>query len=195
MAIPLNMIKQKGEKQVILMQGDNTLDEAVQNMKQKGFAENRAWLVVDLGGGHFKTEKFSHLVHLVQNLGGRAFHRKLCTLPISNASRVYPVNTPKTAGTITTELGQLGGGSLVITDKHKFAGLLTNPHMGGSGLSDTLSLSNLHGEFVNLSEDKRTNWIPSSGLPSCPHCQHQGLYEVNVTTFKYTCVKCHKEVK
>lgn len=79
---------------------------------------------------------------------------------------------------------------VVVTDAGKFAALFVNPNRSGDlGLADNLSLLELHGELVQLSQDPRTDYVPKVQPPTCPHCHQANFYKLN-DAMQFFCPNC-----
>ena len=103
-------------------------------------------------------------------------------------------NLDMSTGEILNWVDSHSGETLVVTNEQGFAGLFTNPHMGG-GLIDGGSLLELHGELTSIKNDPRTMPTATVSYPICPYCGYdKEFYRYNVDSDKFTCQECKQEI-
>lgn len=181
---------EENSKQTVLMNGSQTLIEAIQILQDKKLQENDTYLVVTLSDEVYRVILFSKLKEILMKLGVEYLTQSLSILPLPLASRIIPTNTEESGGDILDWLSTHPQSSVVITDAGKFTGLFINPNRAGdSGLADSISLQEIHGEFVRLSQDPRADFVRKVQPPICPHCHQTNFYRVNAA-MQVFCPNC-----
>jgi hypothetical protein len=181
-------------KQTVCMEGSRTLTETIQSFQDLKYSENDTYLVVALSDKKYNVILFSDLKEILEKLGTESL-TQLSNLPIPPANRIVPTDTTEGGGDIIDWVASHPQSPVVVTDAGKFAALFVNPNMSGdSGLVDNLSLLELHGELVQLSQDPRTNYATKVQPPICPHCQQANFYKLN-DAMQFFCPNCKGIVK
>lgn len=188
MTIRLRVLDERA-KLNILMDKDNTLDEAFKALKTRDYAENEAYLVVSMDVQQYRVSLFAHLNEILFKLGPNSLNRPLAELPIPPASEIVPMDTPRTSGEIIKWVASHPHSRVVITDLGQFKGLLANEDMGGAW--DSRSAAELHGEYACLRDNPAATVKLSP--PICPHCGHQDFYELN-DKLQFYCIQCRQIV-
>ena len=180
---------EENDKRSVCMEGSQTLTEAIQSFQYLKYSENDSYLVITLSDEQYNVILFSDLKEILEKLGTESL-TQLSNLPIPPASRVVPTDTTESGGDIINWVASHPQSPVVVTDAGKFAALFVNPNRGGdSGLADNLSLLELHGELVQLSQDPRTDYAPKVQPPICPHCHQANFYKLN-DAMQFFCPNC-----
>jgi hypothetical protein len=188
MSIRKKTIEENGN-QTVCMKGSQTLTEAIQAFQALKYSENDTYLVVSLSGDRYNVILFSDLESILKKLGPNSL-TQLSNLPIPPASRVVPTDTEESGGDIIDWVASHPQSLVVVTDAGKFATLFANPNRSGdSGLADNLSLLELHGELVQLSQDPRSDYKTKVQPPICPHCHQANYYSLN-DAMQFFCPNC-----
>lgn len=192
MSIRKKTIEENG-KRTVSLEGSQTLTEAIQSFKDLKYSESDTYLVVTLSDEKYNVTLFSDLKEILKNLGPEGLTRPLSNLPIPPASRIVPTDTTESGGDIIDWVTSHPQSPIVVTDTGEFTALFVNPNRSGdSGLTDNLSLLELHGELVQFSQDPRADYKPKVQPPSCPHCHQANFYILN-DAMQFVCPNC-KEI-
>lgn len=188
MSIRKKTIEENG-KRTVCMEGSRTLTEAIQSFQDLKYSENDTFLVVSLADEKYNVILFSDLKEILKKLGSEGLTQPLSNLP-PTAVHVVPMDTEESGGDILDWVASHPQAPVVVTDAGKFAALFVNPNMSGdSGLADNLSLLELHGELVQLSQDPRTDYATKVQPPICPHCHQANFYKLN-DAMQFFCPNC-----
>ncbi|MEH1784529.1 MAG: hypothetical protein V7L23_02715 [Nostoc sp.] len=189
MSIRKKTIEENG-KRTVSMGGSQTLTQAIQSFEDIKNSENDTYLVVSLSNAKFNVILFSDLIEKILKKLGPNSLTQLSNLPIPPASRIVPTDTTESGGDIIDWVASHPQAPVVVTDTGKFAALFVNPNRSGdSGLADNLSLLELHGELVQLSQDPRAGYTPKVQPPTCPHCHQANFYMLN-DAMQFFCPNC-----
>jgi hypothetical protein len=184
-----------GEKQIILMEDTQPLSEALQRLGEHNYQENQAYLVVVWADGQYQVTLFSELRSVVTNLGYDSFAQPLQALPIPFADRVVPTDTSEAGREIVDWVAITPQATVVIVEGDQVVGLFANPNRsGGTGFVDGLSLTELHGQFIQLDKDPRASFEARVEPPACPHCQGKHFFRFDPQHRVYSCPTCEKVV-
>jgi hypothetical protein len=190
MSIADQAIKEHGEKHVLVVNGDQTIDDVTQRFYASGYPEGSTWVVASLPEGQYSAIRLSNLGGILAKMGDIGLTLPLSALPLKSADAVIPQNTSRSTGEVLDWVADTPGATLVITNAAGFVGLLTNPTMGSAGgLISAQSYLELHGELAKI-KDKRVSAVP---YPRCPHCGYnERFYTYNLANKTFTCQKCGK---
>lgn len=184
-----------GEKQIILMEGTQILSDALQRLREHNYQENQAYLVVARADEQYQVALFSELRSVVTNLGHDSFAQPLQALPIPFADRVVATNTSQGGREIVDWVAITPQSTVVIVEDDRVVGLFANPNRSGStGFVDGLSLTELHGQFIQLDKDPRASFEAHVEPPACPHCLGKHFFRFDPQHRVYTCPTCEKVV-
>jgi hypothetical protein len=208
MAIRERILQEHGAEYTILMDGTQTLTEALKLFQDKKSPENDTYLVVALPNAQYHVILFSELKEILGKMGSESLTQPLSNLPIPPASRVVPTDTTESGGEILEWVATHPQSTVVVTDAGKFTGLFVNPNRGGDlGLVGALSLRELYGEWSLVDgtsfqtlpgvnpRDSVPRPVPRVQPPTCPHCGQQNFYKFNIAQQVYICPNCQKIVE
>lgn len=140
MPIHAGILKKHAEKHVIIMNGDQTLDDFQIQFEKSGYPINGTYLVVSLPSNQYFVD---HLFDLDDTLVNH-WTQPLSSLPLSPASRVEHVNTPENGKSIVDWVEKTPNSTLVVIDDSGFVALLANTDRpGGSRNTGTGILGQL----------------------------------------------------
>jgi hypothetical protein len=189
MSVRKKTIKENG-KRTISLQGSQTLTEALQALQDLQYSENETYLVVTLADAKYHVILFADLTAILKKLGPDGLTQPLSNLPLAPASRIVPTDTEESGGDLLAWVASHPQAPVVVTDAGKFAALFINPNRSGeAGLADNLSLLGLQGELVQLSQDRRADYVPKVQPPACPHCHQANFYRLN-EAMQFFCPNC-----
>jgi DNA-directed RNA polymerase subunit RPC12/RpoP len=194
MPIRPTTLKTHGEK-YILIDGSQSLGDALQRLGEHHYQENEAYLVVAGAAQQYRLALFSELRNVVAMLGYDSFTQPLQALPIPSADRVVPTNTPEGGQVILDWVACNPQSTLVVVEGNQVVGLLANPNR--SGLGDwlaKLSLLELHGKLVDLGADARAYFEAQVEPPVCPHCGSKNFFKFDPQKRTYNCPGCGQKV-
>jgi len=195
MPIDKSFLVAHGESQLVVMSPDQPLQAALDLFKARGYAENQAYLVVQMGAKEATATCFAEVIpQVIKPLGYESFSTPLGELPLPLADKVVRTDIAQSGLKVLDWVAARPQSRLVVVDDSGVVGLLTNPNRsGGGGHFDGLSLLGLHGESHDSTKnyDTFTRLVPP---PTCPHCQHKGFAKFKGG--KYTCAQCsHQQDK
>lgn len=195
MPIRSKTLKDHGEQYVIVMDGAQSLGDALQRLRGSDYQANQTYLVVSRADKQHQVALFSELEGMVAMMGYGGFTQPLHALPLPFADRVEPTDTPQSGQEIVDWVASNPQSTVVVTEGGRVVGLFANPNR--SGVSEWLggqSLLELHGELVLLSEDPRADFVARVKPPRCPHCQKDNFFEFDPQQRAYVCPNCGKAV-
>lgn len=194
MPVQPKTLKKHGERCIILMDGKQTLSDALQRLHKSDYPTNQAYFIVSRADKQYQVAHFSHLERIVAMMGYDSFTRPLDALPLPFADRIVPTDTPQSGLEIVDWVASKPQSTVVVIEDERVVGLFVNPNRSGdAGLLGGLSLLRIHGEFVQLCKDPRAKLSPVPP-PQCPHCQEKNFFEFDLKQGIYVCPNCGKAV-
>ncbi|MDY7039266.1 MAG: hypothetical protein SVX38_00195 [Chloroflexota bacterium] len=195
MAIRSTTLKNHGERYIIVMDGAQTLGDALQFLRGHGYQANQTYLVVAQTDQRHRVALFSELKGVVAMMGYDSFAQPLHALPLPFADRVESTDTPQSGQEVVDWVASNPQSTVVVIEGDQVVGLFANPNRSsGSGWLDNLSLLELHGELVQLGGDPRADFVARVRPPRCPHCQMENFFEFNPQQRVYICPHCGEAV-
>jgi hypothetical protein len=195
MPIRATTLERDGRKSLVVMGGDSTLDDALSRLRDLGYHENDAYLVVDRGDGQYQVALFLDLHQVVARLGYDSFTLPLQALPISFADRVVPTDTPESGGEIVRWVNRTPRSAVVVVEAGQVAGLFASRHRSAGDVAfQPAPLLELHGQLARLHDDPRAAFEAQVPAPDCPHCGTKGFYRYDPRQRVYACRTCGKVV-
>jgi len=196
MPIGSTILKKYGEKYIILVDGSQTLEDALQRLRESKYRENQTYFVISRADNQYQVASIFDLKNVVGAIGYDSFVKPLQTLPIPFASRVVSTNIPQSGQEILDWVDTTPQSTVVITEGDKVVGLFVNPNLSSeTGLINKTSLLELHGRLVNLGKDPRSDFKAHVPPPHCPHCQNEDFFEYDPQQKVYRCRNCKQVVR
>jgi len=195
MPIRSTTLERYGRKSLVVMDGAQTLDDALARLRALGYHENDAYLVVDRGDGQYQVALFLDLRLVVARLGYDGFILPLQALPIPSADRVVPTDTTESGGELVRWVNRTPQSAVVIVEAGQVAGLFASRHLSaGDVVFQPAPLLELHGELAQLYDDPRAAFEARVTAPDCPHCGTRGFYHYDPQQRVYACQACEQVV-
>lgn len=166
-----------------------TIAQAVAALKQAG---GQGWwmLLVTHSDGHIGATTFNELAKLVVKFGPALFTARLADLPVPLKARPTVEASSLDAG--TAKLPAKGsGGMVVVTEKGVPVATVSDTLRDGPFASS--SLVELHGEYIQLSEDARAAWKPNGKQPPTQPCGHKAWPEL-AASGEWVCSQCKRPI-
>lgn len=190
------MTLEREGRQYLVVPGDQTLNDALAQLQELGYAENDTYLIVDQGDGECQVALFLDLSRTLAPLGYDAFTLPLRELPIPSASRVVPTDTPESGGEVVRWVNRTPHATVVVVEAGQVVGLFARRMLGGEvAFGESVSLLELHGQLAQLHDDPRAALEARVEAPVCPRCGAQGFFRYDTRQRVYTCRSCEQPVE
>lgn len=196
MPIRPRTLERCGEKQIILIDGDQTLAEALRRLAACDYQENQAYLVVTRADQRYQVALFAELRQVVASLGYDSFTLPVQALPIRFADRVLSTDVPQSGQEIVDWVAATPQSTVVVVEGNQVLGLLANPNRAGAaGYVEGVSLLELSGVGVQLYADPRARFEARVEPPLCPHCGQRRFFQFDPQRKAYSCPACGSTVE
>jgi len=183
-------LEREGRKYLVVP-GDQTLNDALARLRELGYQENDAYLIVDGGDGEYQVALFLDLGRKLTPLGYDAFTLPLRELPIPAASRVVPTDTPESGGEVVRWVNRTPQATVVVVEAGQVVGLFARRMLGGDmAFGESVSLLELHGQLAQLHDDPRAAFEARMAAPDCLRCGAKGFYRYDPQQRVYLCRSC-----
>lgn len=192
MPIGPKTLKQHNRKHIVLT-GDQTISDVLEETEQKGYEPNQTYLVVKNENDTYQVVLLSDLERAFALIGVEIFDAPLSQLPIPEAQRVVSVDTPESSGSVLEWVSLHPQSTLVVVGEQDCVGVFSNPNR--SGVVEDRSLWGLHGRLLDLYKDYRRNIKIDIAPPHCPICDHQNFFKFDPKKSMYVCPSCGTEIK
>jgi hypothetical protein len=154
MAISDKLIEKRRWKNVIVMQGNKTLQDAIDELQQlpeqqPNASEYNTILVVAESAAQYRTSLFCGLLAHLGAITAETFDLPLSQLAIPSANEVIPRDTQEGGGSVVKRLTSTPGAIFVIVDSNGFICVFVNSNLGGRSGS-LLRTALLNGRSVPL---------------------------------------------
>jgi len=199
MPIEATTLEQYGEKQLVAMSPDETLQAAMATLQASDHAENEAYLVILLAEKEAAAMPFADLLsQVIKPLGYDSLAQPLRELPLSRADLVVRTDIAQSGLEVVDWVAARPQAKVVVVDDTGVVGLLTNANRSGAvsfsggGFFDGLSLLGLHGELTQSSQPHAT-FTQQVSPPTCPKCGQSGFAQFKQK--QYHCAKTNCDHK
>lgn len=155
MAISDRLIEKRRWKNVIVMQGDQTLQDAINELErlwewQPGATEWNTFLIVAESATQYRTTLFCRLPEYLGELTAAVLELPLSHHAIPAPNEVIPRDTPEAGGSVETRLKNTPGAIFVIVDSNGFVCAFANMNLSGGSANGTLASLFRNGRTVKL---------------------------------------------
>ncbi len=151
MSISLTELYQYCEKQIVLLPGEMPVGEAITQFLNAGYAEDQAWLIIQLDDGGYRVARFDSLTPLLLKGGYDLLNKPLSDLDLPAVDRIVSVDDADQMADLLVWRQDHPDATLVVIDGDYCAGLLT-PSLIPKGITDQPSLRQAFEDAVPLPE-------------------------------------------
>lgn len=182
-------------KPFIVSNATQTLREALKGLKESGLASNRTYLVVETGTSgavQYSVELFLRVISIARLMDYESLDTFLGALPLSQASRIVPADTQERVSDVLRWVRSNSRSRVLVTRDGIVVGLFATADLAVFGFLDRFSLSHLHGDWIDLTQDPRAIYESKAEKPTCPGCTTRNHFHYEVTAL--VCPHCGYKV-
>ena len=179
----------------LFVAADNLLSYGLLQLDESKKTASSVFLVTRTDDGLYRVVLFSSLSEIIMMMGNDALEVQLALLPLPPASRVESVHSDIRASDLLDWLALHPTATVVLIDNEKVVGVLVNPNRAASGIAESVSIDELHGELAQLAHDPRLKLTQRTSPPTCPFCHKRTYFRFDTQAHAYRCPECNAEVK